>query len=475
MDEAISLYTGLEVSKGQIFYQDLMHAKPPGVSFLMGITFYIFGENVIFARILTALVVSLTTFFIYQTAVLMYNRQAAVFSSILYGFACATTRFGGIGWGITEKYMNLFAVISLLYYIKAFKGKDIAYNYILSGFFFVLAVTMKQPSLAILFPFLFLLIRFYEPNLIQRFKATLFLFTGILVGVAPFLLYFQYYELLNELFHWSFGFWIGMDPIVNLYAKIEILYHMSLRYSLYLVLFLFGIYGTLEKMYVDTFKNPKEFLLNFLFGDIKYNKWDILLITWLFSIFVFFYTTPDFYAHYLIQPLLPAVFLCGKGSSLLFNQLKESKELSLKANSNNRFTNVTILVLLSFLLIDYVDNPVIKESSDNAELREVGEYIKMNTTESDKIFAFYDPQIYIYSDRSSATQYFTIQMAFNSMDEIPQTIADELSSNPPKYIVKDNETTSFFKIHYNPILEFLYSNYHLEVSIGGKEIYVLRS
>ena len=467
MDEAIFIFQGYQIADGNIFYRDTLMDKPPGLPYTFALFFYIFGKHVFVARILTAIIAATTSIVVFKVGEKIYSRTTGFFSAAFYGFISAHPAIGAIGWSLPETYMNLFVALGFLYFVNYIQMEDRkVLNLLLSGFFIGVSFLMKQPGLMTLFPIaaIILLQHGLKKKLKRKILHILIISLGMFLALLPAALYFWYYGVLDELLRWSITVWWEMDRSPSVYDKVMKFYWVSLRLAFFSSLFCVGFFLAAMRIVHVYGKKPFRFIKN-IYSNFHKRLWDFFIMLWLGFFLIFIARAPDMYSHYLLQFVLPATFFAGKASDEIYHSFKSKQNIF---RDSNIFETAVIIIIIFLAVMnfgDYVDKPILTVREPN---REIADYIKAHTNESDMIYTFAGPQIYIYSERKPASKYFILMMGYSPLDYIPKEIQKDIEKNRPKYIIPNSIYT---RPRYNQTLTYIYQHYHLEITINNMDLY----
>ena len=474
MDESIFVYQGYRIADGGVFYQDTMIDKPPGMPYTFGLFFFLFGKNVLVSRFFTGLVAAGTSVLVYKAGSNIHSRTAGYFAGMLYGLAAAHPGVGSIGWSIAETYMNFYVAFAFLFFIRYIQMEEKKeFNALMAGIFLGIAFLMKQPGGITGLPFTIII--FLQggitTRLANKLKFFLLMVGGSVFAILPWFIYFWFQGLEGELIKWSFTVWSDLEPIATVNDKIIITAKVILRLAILTILALGGLV-IMAKNLIRENGNDLVKAVKLPFNKPDSHLLDFCLALWMVIFTIFLFISPDMYSHYLLQMALPAVFLGGQGAreAYLFLAGKVSNESSLGSTGSL----VVALIILSsgVSLGDYAQDVVIGGGKPPYQHQvEIADYIKAHTTDSDLIYTFRWPQIYIYSNREAASKYFILMVGFTPLNSIGREIRDDLEANKPLYITTIDAIQGSQK--YSQTYDFIVKNYYVETTVGGKNIYRL--
>lgn len=445
------------ILRGDIVYKDAVDNKPPLLYSIYSLAFILFGQTDFALRLFTALYSVGTTIAIFFLSRYLFGNRAALYSALLYGiFSSGPGVNGTIAQG--ENFFILPLSLSMLFFLKAIL--DDKRFMLLSGLMMGLAMLIKTTALPTMF--LFLLLIAIKINPLKKFKEFIGNVFFLLIGPAILgtltLIYFIYYNALDDFIHWNITYNRG-----------------NTRSLLFMLPRLTG-----RGMQVSS-----EHLLLWLlsasaFITLTFRKRDIVLLTlalWVVTSFLGIAMTGNFWPHYFLQMLPPLSVLSGYAVVNIY------KKESLK------WPRVILAGTLTLIFIWSVYRPVLADykyyllyspteisrerygTSLFNDAKEVGEYIKARTNPDDYIFQWgWEPEIYFYSMRRPASKhlYFqTIAFGSNPIEEIRE-MSKNLVKKRPKYIVIQKERWMW--PGYEEVIEIVNSFYSSEGEIGGMMI-----
>lgn len=401
VDEGVFFYMSWEILKGEIPYSDLVENNPFGMIYLISFLFYFTGKSVIGARILTALISLLTSFFLYLLGKEMYNQKIGFLAAIFYTFDPLVILFSYHVY--METYANVFLVLSAYFALIGKKGDKIV-NYFISGIFIGIAFFMKQPSIImviVIAPFIFN--SAFQKKLLQR---SFFSFFTLSIGVFFVLLLISAYYfsigVFDEYLYYTFTVHIlSTSHITSLWVRILIIGILVLDNI---------VLWTAGALVIPIFlKNRRD-------ADIL--AVSFFLIT---SLFLISLSRPQ--NHEFVQAIPPLCILASYSLNEFFKIILRQK---IKIVERHFLIGLIMLLIVGSILLS--TRSYVYARADQASLEEqklVANYIKQHTSQDESIFAVY-PAYYFLSERKCPSRYIlldSVTLEFENVDftEILQT------------------------------------------------------
>lgn len=474
-------FFGREAFTGGGFYSTPWSMKPPGESFVYGLTYLLFGYKswVLSVRILTAVLTGLGAIFLLVTVGRLYGFWSGLISALFFSvFLCRGDTFGG-NLSYAEMLMPFFTILGVFLFFLA-KEKKKNSLFLFSGMSLGISLLFKQSAV---YDFLPLFVYSVGESLLKKEKLSIVFIFHFLFGlgfILPMMIFLFYIILLGKLsLFWD---WMVVKPA--LYAKLREKaaggYILDIFKKVYLVWVLA--------------------YLGMLGGIFRRERKTIVFIVWFFFTFLTFITSGKFWNYYFIQSFIPACFLAGsfigdisalvKKRILLFILILTL--LAVLLRDNYRFYSLSFKRLLSAIqkkvtFEDYIFSQSDGESWIN-RFKSV-EYLKEKLKKEDKIFVMEGtPVIYVMADKEPVykdfifeQQFFenrSIGFAFNhsfqTVDGNRKTLIDNLQGDPPSYIiiVIGSAGEAYDKLQSFPyFFAFTFLNYNYEANFGDVWIY----
>jgi len=401
-DEGYILNAAWRFSQGQIPYKDFWILYPPGIVFLLGSLFSIFGKSILLGRYLIVSIGVLISFLFLKISRKVIKPPLHLLPSIMFIF-----------WGTMQlnfPWPTWFCWVSCLlslYFLLLFSEKKQNYWLFISGIFAGLAFLFKQTvGFSVIFSLLII-------------SGNLLALLGILIP----LIFTFLYLICNQAF---LPFWQIVFADLNTYNKqgtmwtdlpnISFSFFGFAKGFFYYFPFLFflgsGFY-LLKKNYLKNKKIQAVFIFTFLF----YLSGIVPTIDLLHNSLVF-----------------PAIFI------LLMLVLSKTKNILVRSFLIIAVFMIIGLGIYKLFFKNYAgfESPIIKQSIPQTYINErlfvdkralelipVTNYIKKKTNPGDKIFVYYyAPIIYFLSGRENASRYPQIVPGFLNLKQQTEIIND---------------------------------------------------
>ena len=215
-DEATFILKGLAILKGKIPYIDFQNYKPPISGYFLSLPIYIADNSLFAIRFFTALIVSLSSIYLYKIGILYrYSKLSSLIMSMVFGLSTSFISRSEKSQSFYSEHISIMLILICFYLlIKCLKNKRIDYFFFQGcclgvatlntpyiGFFSLLYVT---------FPFFF----FTDKNNKKIIYSLFIIFGGSLV-LLIFLFYF--YPKVPNLT--SYIITVGLSEIFYTYSE----------------------------------------------------------------------------------------------------------------------------------------------------------------------------------------------------------------------------------------------------------------
>ncbi|MFC1653420.1 ArnT family glycosyltransferase [Patescibacteria group bacterium] len=464
-DEEIYLVMGQGLRKGLVFYRDIFDHKTPLIYVVAALV-----RNVFWFRMLLMVVHAVSVVLFAKLADLLFKKRSSVITStVLYSILSTLPMLeGNIANG--ENFMTVPALGGmLLVYQLAKKGKKASsVQFFVVGLLFSLGFLIKVPIVFDFFAagYFWWLISQKKLTIKATFSRLLSkeLWFTILGFLAPILLSVVYYYAKG-----------AIEP----YVRSALLQNI-------------GYIESWEGKQSSPFANPLvwRMLLIAGFGLIflvlkKHKKSSnrvLFLSMWLLLSLYGSLLSNRPYPHYLLQPLIPAVFLFG----LMFDVFASKKNYRDLAVGSGIFGIVIVLLIeIGFWhyptipyyknFVEYVSGKKDRQAYENyfpsslERNKKIASYLRKRTLPDERVFVWgEEPAIYDLSDRLPVGRYivsFHIRDFPNGYDETYKAVATE----KPRFIVVIPGQPPHF-----PELEALIQNNYIKVkTIDGVDVHMI--
>lgn len=170
----------------------ILNKQPNSYSFLLAITYAVFGVSEAAAFWLNVFIGSVTTFFIFMLAYIIFkNEKIALYSSLV--FTLTPLHIIWSATAATEPSMVLFVVLAAISFILYLEIKKISIL-LLFSFLLIFTLQTRYESLLLVIPLLILFLLYGKPvrNLELHGKKFLLIFPLMLILLTPHLLHLDY-------------------------------------------------------------------------------------------------------------------------------------------------------------------------------------------------------------------------------------------------------------------------------------------
>lgn len=455
--EGLNGYIAQLILKGKTVYKDIFEIRPPGIFYIYSVAMKFFGDNLLTIRDLSTLFQILNTILIFGVGYFLFKSgQAGLLSAFFFALFSNGPYIKG-----THAHTEIFSTFFILFGISLFLIRNRKFYPILlllSGFVLGIAVPIKFSAVMIFLGLLLWLAYegFRKPlttseQLGNPLVNSLSFLLGFLIFQGVFAVFLSYEHIISE-FLFSVYF-----SLTHIYfpLNLNLIYRSLLITANEISIIFLGAFAA---------------FIYILLKDRTQSNLFLVLITFLAFIGIGFY--PDGNGYQFIS-MLP--FLCLLISYLIRNfRLSPPKPLPL----------IFIVILISYLLFMFllIQYPfyLIYSPEDISQLKYstrdyiiapyVSQEIKKETKINDKIFVCgFDPEVYFYSQRESASRYLYIPAFLRRKGgfvDYKKMMLSEIKLNPPKFIIWTIPSYDFFEL-------FIYTihNYELVKEIGGWRIY----
>jgi len=193
-NEASYLYDAKFILDGQVPFKDFSSRSPVYI-YSLAAFLYLFGESYFVGRMLSVLASTFSIFLVFKIGNKLYNEKYALIAAFIYSFSpfIYTTD----SYAMTQPYQQSFVLFSVYLFLRASK-EDSRGLFFLCGVIMGLGILVRRSSglLAFSLPaFLFIYYLYHQSGqsrdvLRKVAKNTALLYGGIMLSVAPPLLYF---------------------------------------------------------------------------------------------------------------------------------------------------------------------------------------------------------------------------------------------------------------------------------------------
>lgn len=416
------------MTQGLLPYKDIAIAHTPHLITDLAIFFKIFGVGVFQLKIYTWILIIFTDLIVYWVSNKLWNRKIAVFSTL--SFVILQIFFDGNGLWF-DSLIVPFSV--LLFYLVSKK------NYFWTGIVWAVMFLTKQTAVWFLIPVGLTLIRDLKFNKIPHInwrELKRFIF-GALIVVIPFILILWVFGILSYFYQWAINFGIFILPRAQGQIQLPDLKNLIVA-------------GFPFAVFVPFLLNKKNKNTNLL-------MWVIAGVMGTYSRFEYFH----------FQPAIPflAMVIAIVVSGVKQNKLIKTFLIFYMLGSVYLFAN--------YFMRNWREGTRFLET----DVTDIVFYVKNNTHENEKIFVLnWWDNIYPLTNTLPATDPWVPQLSwYQDIPGVQEKEVENLKSTKPKLILfKEYEQVGLAAYKPQKVLDFINSNYKLELKVDNIEILVLR-
>jgi 4-amino-4-deoxy-L-arabinose transferase-like glycosyltransferase len=449
-DEGEYAYFGKLIMDGIAPYKQAYNMKLPGTYFMYAFIMEIFGKSTLGIHLGLLFLNATTIVFFYLGFRKIFNASVALFAACVYGILSVSYTVFGFAAHATH-FVNFFVSVGFFFLAKFYERKK-PLTALWVGLMFGLSFLMKQQAV------FFIVFGGIAVILADVFERPLKLKAIFLKGavysagaVTPYVLTILILKAAGAFEN----FWFWTIQYASKYAA-GVSFKDGMTY--------FGY--SFKPMWHEFAFVWLLFFAGLIFTFLSKYSWKQKIVAITFAGFSFLTVCPGFYfrEHYFVC-FLPAI---GLIAAITMDYI--STFLS-------RSVGVKSLSFLPFVVIGIVFISIISKNKDyylNAEPNEISRmiygnnpfvespeianYIKENTTPTDKIAVLgSEPQILFYANRNSATGYiytYGLMEIHDYNKKMQEEMIREIEKNKPKFIVFCNISTSWLSRPQSPTLIF---------------------
>jgi tetratricopeptide (TPR) repeat protein len=424
-DEGIYAYVAREMSGGSVLYRDYLDNKPPGIFYLYGLAFKLFGESVPAVHFFMHLYTIVTILVFYFFVKAFWGAGIAGLSSFIFSI----TTIDPSVWGSAanaEIFMLLPIVAGMYFLLKADKNTGRLMIF-LSGISIGAAIMIKQ--VALIYVLMVMSILFIANMLIEKMglAKTIKISGYFLAGATAAGVLFSIKMFSNG----SFGEFLKNTLSSN------VKYVSSTYNTGYFPAFISSISRIFPKNF--TFYTLAVVSIAGLLINRKKKENAVLLLWLLFSVASVCASGYFFYHYYIL--LCPVIAIMS--SKALF-------DIGGLIHLDYRKAGTALLVLAAFLPWVFFNykywfkyNPegiskTMYKDYPFVESRKVGEYIRDNSRKDDYVYVLgSEPEIYFYSKTKCPVKYLFTYNLFDTVNDAAEQewVVNELIKKKPEFMV----------------------------------------
>lgn len=455
-DEGIFAAVGRALNFGKILYIDTWDNKPPMIYLTYAAIFNLFGVSMFGLRLVTAIVVLVTTACIYEIAIKLTSKKRALIAAFVFGLLTSLRIFEG-NLALTEIFMILPITAAML--LAIYRKFDFV-SLFCAGFLFAVASLYKQVGAfeaGALGIFLF----FYLKSFKKFFVSGLILTAGFAIPYLLTVLYFAKQGIVGEFIFGAFTYYqIYLDESPQFTILVNLLK--------YLPIITIIVYCLILKR-----RGHKIGLL-------------YLILFWMAFSFLGSYFSGRAYGHYLVQAI-PSLSLA---LVLIRKDLKFNREkIIFSALFFLPFVGLTLLLFSTVFKWNPIEqvrywNNFITLANGTKSVDEYNnffdgnvntimglkDFLKIHGAIGQSIYIWGDyPWLYAITDADNPSRYVTSFHVFGVPPDIgrEEVIAD-LVQKKPEYIIKPKNSIGYFAEFEN----FVASDYTFVFKVDEADIFV---
>ncbi len=240
IDESTYLLIGKELFKGKILYVDYYDTKPIGIFLIFGLLETITGQGILFSRLLAALIIGLTSFYLYRLKLIITgNRYVSIFAGIIYLILASMYRFTYAA--NTELFFIFFTILSFNILFKGERDFRFFAGGLIAGFGFIIKYMVAFDMLAYALFLLFLVFK-QRMRFLKLMKAGILLFTGFIIPVGMVILFYTIIGHLEEFQSFSFSFLMKYQQATGMQEYWKMVIDVHVKYLPAFILFYYFLY-----------------------------------------------------------------------------------------------------------------------------------------------------------------------------------------------------------------------------------------
>ncbi len=409
VDESTYLIIGKEIFKGNLLYVDYYDTKPAGIFLLFGFLEYISGNGLLLSRIVAALLVAFTGYFLY---LLKYrftkNHLISALSGLIYVALVSSYRFGFAA--NTEVFFNFFIVLSLYLLFNSRRWHTFLVTGIIAGMGFIIKYVVLFDMLAFWTFMLVFGLKKKELQWIAYLGNGLLFILGLIIPLGLVALYYYSVGFLPEFTDSSVFFLQNYQSTYTTRDFILFILDIHIKFLPVVLMLYLCIYHKIKR--------------------INTEAQELFPIIWFFAGVLSVVLLRKPHLHYIIQLFLPVSFILPD-----FFKLK---------NSLNRMIMKHRLAIISYtslllLLINIINQSHYLVKPDYPRI--IANKLKNNISANETIYVSnYKHIIYYFLDLSPPGKYVHPSLLINgyhikSIGVKPSLEIKKIMAKKPAYII----------------------------------------
>lgn len=366
-DESTYLVIADALTHGHTYQVDYVDTKPIGIFLLLAGLHPLLGHDVFSYRLVAALVLGLTAFFLFRAKRIDGSpRQAALASSIIYLVLNSVYTRYGVSPN-TETYFNLFTALALIVFLRYRSIGAYLLTGLLLGIGFVIKYVVLFDGLALGAFLIFQALR-REGNVVMALSRALIMAAA---AALPFGLVLSYYYQIGEFD----DFWFHSITVAGRYPSGRgFVHYVSFFFEFFLR------YLPVTALYILALRSRSVSLTTRQLGAI----WSIFTL-------VAVLLPGNAFGHYYIQFMLPFSYLAGEFFSIPKAEVPKWMQWMRSTRIGYPLLGLLFLAHLALQKKDYLDRP------DNVQ--RAADFLNERLEPGDQIYTQEDQAIYFLTDR----------------------------------------------------------------------------
>lgn len=463
-DTSIYAYYGRQINQGLILYKDLWDFKSPGIYYLFALLFKFFPDGLTTLRISAVLSNSFASIILYKISTRYFSTNISLMGTAIFLFVTNIGGFFNQDGPYPETYIPFFGVLGFYFWLRFLDNRDLKINLLLAGMFGGILIMMKQSSVSFVGACLFYLVWSLPLFNRKKLESSSIFVTGIFAAILPWAIYFYSSGSLGDFLDLVVLYprlYAATTPLREAFRGLLTLSASSLQ--VHGVMWILSTLGAV-----------------FLLGSSKQTKNDEtesfrLFLPWIFLGVVVIILPGRFYERYLMEILIPVIFVSEYAIKRLFSvQIPEVFILGLVLGC---FFILGIVVQQSPRMLYILDDRILSNFRTRSEtLAENSLFQDPGVT----VFAWGDPRIPYVTKTQSAVKWLNTEPFLTSCTYVTQQVIDDfmtaLNTHPAKYFIESPARPPISQscLADTPIVDFINQHYELMEKVGDASIYIFK-
>lgn len=444
-DESTYIVIADAIRAGAIYWKDVIDVKPGGIFWLFALLQTLFGAQIWVMRLLAALFLATTAFFLVETRLsLGASFRGAWASGVIYLFLNSLFTFYGVSPN-TETFFSVFTMLAFWLVLRKQGFFPSLLAGLLLGYGFLIKYVVLFDALAL---GLFLLWRWWHshPRTGRAFRQMVWLTAGFVIPFGVVYAWYDHLGLQKEFLFYTF--------------EVSSRYPVTAGWQDYLL--------SLVDFHLR-FLPVVFFFYTALFHSRTAPVWKQLSVLWALCIFIPVFLPGKFFGHYFIQLFLPLSMLAGAFFELPLSERPAFSRVLFGRRWGMALLAVVVLANWYFQKKDYIDRP-------DLPVR-MAKQLKKELKPDDRLYvANYHQILYHLLDRPSPTPYIHRTLLWtpehrHALGINPEKAVQQILDTHPDAVVVQDSTG------YAPFDQWLQSNCQKQVLMEterGQKLYLYR-